>query len=180
MCKREIDNTLLNEKLLKEIEKGSTTHLNFLMEQWKTSVEFVKDLSIRRLSLNGFFLTGLSFLLSSTIYGDNVMNLSYTQYTILALMICIIGIVLCVLWVNQLNYYRDIIAVKYEVIRKIEEYLPARIFIYENNHFYNSNNMSRSFSKLEKRVPMVFGIIFLCIFVELGVPVLKMIIVKYL
>ena len=159
--------------IIKDLTENENIYLSILIEQWKTSVDFAKDISNRRQSMNGLLMTGLSLLLSGILFSNRMSNLNNYQYGIIVLTICVVGIVLCYLWVKQLNYYSTLNIIKYDVIREIEKRLPAKIYTYENENFYESKSGRKSFSKIEKRVPMVFAFVFLVIFVVVFIPFIK-------
>ncbi len=174
-----IENTchpIFNSHTLNHLVAYDETYIEIILEQWKTAVEFSKDISIRRLSMNGLFMTGLSILVSGILFSNENIKLSDTQYYIIIITVCICGIILCNLWVRQLNYYSTLIKVKYDAIKQLEKYLPALILNYEDIYFYNRIDDAKSFSKIEKYIPMLFGVVFLIILVVFAVPVLKEII----
>lgn len=149
------------------------TSISLLADQWKVAVGYVEAISTRRMSMNNFFMMALSVLLSGVLFGNKISHLNYVQYTIIAIITSLIGVVICRLWVKQLEYYRNLITVKYDIIRDLEQYLPAYVFTCENSLFYGNNDQKKSLSRIEKYVPMVFGVAFLFIIVIVGVPVLK-------
>lgn len=174
--KKTIENSnpkIFNSRTISKLNEYDSAYIVVLLEQWKTSLDYAKDISTRRMSMNGLFMTGLSLLVSGVLFGDSINFLSYSQYSIISISICIAGIILCRLWVKQLDYYRTLIAVKYDAIRETEKYLPALIANYEDVFFYNCTEATVSFSKDEKRIPMLFGVIFLILLVVLFVPFLK-------
>ena len=164
-----VDEIIHQQKLTENEE----VYLPILVEQWKTSVDFAKDISNRRQSMNGLLMTALSLFLGGILFSNRMSNINYYQHSIIVLIICLVGIGFCYLWVKQLNYYSMLNITKYNAIREIEKYLPAKIYTYENDDFYESQYESRSFSKMEKRIPMLFAFVFLVIIVAVGVPFLK-------
>lgn len=166
--------SVFNDSVVQEmIKNNKDACLGLILEQWKTSVDFAKDVSNRRQSVNGLLMTGLSVLLSGILFNNKMSDINYLQSCIIVLMICAAGIILCFLWIKQLEYYSQLIETKYIAIRKLEEKLPARVYTYENENFYTTHTKDKSFSKSEKRIPMVFGTVFLFILVIVGIPFLK-------
>ncbi len=86
------------------------------MELYKLAVEMADRISARRGIANSFFLsvnTGLIALLGAS---------DLRWYVPVA------GIAFCVTWWALLKSYRELNAAKFEVILKMEEQLPARLF----------------------------------------------------
>lgn len=170
----ENENVIIEDTIIqKDLAEDEKPYLSILAEQWKTSVDFAKDISNRRQSMNGLFMTGLSLLLSGILFSNGMSNIDYYQYSIIVLTICFVGLVLCYLWVKNLNYYSTLNIVKYNAIRELEKHLPAKVYTYENDNYYDSKSGRKSFSKIEKRIPMVFAFVFLVIFVVVSIPFLK-------
>lgn len=146
-CSRACDCDIINENF--KASNFDETETNYILEQWKTSVEFAREISSRRLSMNGLFLTGLSILVGGIMFSDGLSSLTKIQQIVIIISICIMGLVLCRLWVRQLDYYSSLNKEKYDVIREMENYMPIWVFKHEYECFYKHGN---SFSKIDKRI----------------------------
>ncbi|WP_229073345.1 hypothetical protein [Actinoplanes sp. DH11] len=96
-----------------------------VLELYKTAVEMADRVSARRLASNTFFLatqTGfVTFVgLFKPAQGANPWWVD--------LVMSIAGILLSLSWWMQLRSYRDLNAAKFDVIMKIEQNLPVRVF----------------------------------------------------
>ena len=86
-----------------------------LIEQYKLAAEMADRVSARRGAANGFYFTVSSALLATS----ESLSLATASAA---------GIVLACAWWLQLRSYRNLNAAKFEVIGKLEQRLPARVF----------------------------------------------------
>lgn len=89
-----------------------------LLEQYKLAAEMADRISARRGAANGFYFTVSSALLAAS----ESLSLSVASVG---------GMVLAGAWWMQLRSYRNLNAAKFEVISKLEQRLPAHVFIDE-------------------------------------------------
>lgn len=162
------DGSIINERFKDTVFDEKISVL--ILEQWKACVDCSKEISSRRLSMNGLFLTGLSLLVGGITFGNGLAGFTMFQRDIVIFSICTIGIILCRLWVNQLSYYSSLNDEKYNIIRELENYLPAFVFQKEYKLFYCKG---KSFSRIEKYIPMSFAVFFLIAIVVVSTPYLR-------
>jgi hypothetical protein len=136
-----------------------------LLEQYKLAAEMADRISARRGTANGFYFTVSSALLAAS----ESLSLATASAA---------GIVLACAWWMQLRSYRNLNAAKFEVIGKLEQHLPVRIFSDEwailkqepvERTVLRSNALGRivkplsryaELSVVEQVVPLVFLILF--------------------
>jgi len=133
-----------------------------LLEQYKVYVEMADRVSQRRMTVNTFFITLNSSMLTLT--GLFKGNLS--KWFIL---IAAVGLVTSLAWYYILNSYKQLNAGKYIVIHELEKSLPASLYGYEWEVLGNGSKKRKYWpiSHVEKIIPIIFGLIYVVGFVVL-------------
>ena len=92
-----------------------------ILEQWKTCVEVANSNTEKRNNANGLFIT------------INVALFAVVSFTwdYKSIFLSVIGIVVCILWLNLIRSYRQLSSVKYKIINDIEKMLPLAPFTNE-------------------------------------------------
>jgi hypothetical protein len=132
-----------------------------LIEQYKLYVDMADRISQRRISTNTFYITVTSLIL--TVYGIT-KSLSF----IANICVLIAGILLSISWHEVINSYKQINSVKWHLVHDIEEQLPICPYKYEwlkagegkDKKIYSPT------SHLEKKLPIIFGLIFLVLLIS--------------
>ncbi|MGV9873707.1 RipA family octameric membrane protein [Streptomyces cellulosae] len=96
-----------------------------VLELYKLAVEMADRVSARRGTANAFFLSVQTALV--TLIGFGIPKLSESPWWV-SWAVALAGITLSAAWWMQLRSYRDLNTAKFQVINKLEEHLPARIF----------------------------------------------------
>jgi hypothetical protein len=132
------------------------------LEQYKIFVETEERLVSRRqeenrffLSVNALMLTVISFLFKQGVHD----RAAWLGIAILAGA----GLVLCYAWMRTIQSYRTLNKAKFAVIDSFETVLPARMFGAEWEAAQARNY--QPFTRIEERVPAVFGLLHLIGFV---------------
>lgn len=121
-----------------------------LLAQWQTCVEMANSISQRRDTMNNFFVTlNLAIVAAVSIVLD-----------IKSILILVAGIVVCFLWILFIRNYKQLNAIKFEIINKMEEGLPYHAFNEEWEKLQNSKKYMDS-TKLEKFLPIMFIILYI-------------------
>lgn len=116
-----------------------------VMEQWKTCVEQANSNTEKRNNSNGLFITintGLFAVITFT--GDNK-----------SFLLSMVGIVVCILWLNMIRSYQQLSSVKYDIVNEIEAKLPLAPFTHEWEKLRLEHNYI-GLTKIEKAIPRVF------------------------
>ncbi|MBM7021924.1 hypothetical protein [Treponema sp. Marseille-Q4523] len=120
-----------------------------LLAQWQTCVEMANSISQRRDTMNNIFVTlNLAIMAAVSIV-----------WNIKSILILVAGIVVCVLWILFIRNYKQLNAVKFEIINKIEKGLPYQAFNEEWEKLKSSKKYMDS-TKLEKFLPIMFIILY--------------------
>lgn len=132
-----------------------------VMEQWKTCVEQANSNTEKRNNSNGLFITintGLFAVITFT--GDNK-----------SFLLSVVGIVICILWLNMIRSYQQLSRVKYDIVNEIEAKLPLAPFTHEWEKLKLEHNYV-GLTKIEKAIPRVFLFLYV---VAIIWPLLKLI-----
>jgi hypothetical protein len=125
-----------------------------LFEQYKILVETTSKISDWRQSTNNFYLAVNTTLIAIATY---LVNSS--QKT--SLMICLVGIIISILWYENIVSYKKINKAKFKVIHKMEEELPLGAFSLEKRYYEGDD--CKELTSIERYVPAVFGLLYLII-----------------
>ena len=121
-----------------------------LLAQWQTCVEMANSISQRRDTMNNIFITlNLAIMTAVSIVWD-----------LKSILILVAGIVVCVLWILFIRNYKQLNAVKFEIINKMENSLPYQAFNEEWEKL-KSNKKYMDGTKLEKFLPIMFIILYI-------------------
>lgn len=147
-----------------------------LFEQYKIFVQTSEDLVKRKQNVNNFYVTLNSVILSAIVsvmcaindlpvlFGTVKVSLIISVFTAL------IGLIICFSWISLLNSYADLNSSKMKIIEYIEQHLALNL--YETEWTVMTQKVGKkkykSFSKKEKVIANLFGILYLII-VILGI-----------
>ena len=163
------------EKLIVSYEKSDYQVLNGeladidradLLEQYKIYLQTSEDLVNRRQSVNNFYSTANTALV--TIFGSVLaINPNKEMSLFIGFCFAILGIVLCLSWARILKAYGNLNASKMKVISILEKQLPASLYDAEWSVMSDRLNKQKyiSFTDSEKRVPRIFIVIYIIIFI---------------
>ena len=130
-------------------------------ELYKLYVELTDKVSQRRGQSNLFFLSVLSTFTGLTGFLSISFN-NGTFYQVSALyMVCIFGILMCIVWYFTINSYRQLNKIKFTVIEEIEQHLVFHCFSREWQLLKENKLKYHRLSGIEKFVPLLFIIPFI-------------------
>ena len=144
-----------------------------LMEQYKIFVQSSEDLVKRKQSVNSFYVTLNSVLLGAIVsilcaVNDLPVLFGIIKVSFLiSVFTAIIGFVICFSWLSLLNSYADLNSSKMKIISSLERDLAVNL--YETEWEVMTQKVGkrkyRSFSKKEKTVAILFGVLYALIMV---------------
>lgn len=144
-----------------------------LMEQYKIFVQSSEDLVKRKQSVNSFYVTLNSVLLGAIVsilcaVNDLPVLFGVVKVSFLiSVFAAVIGFVICFSWLSLLNSYADLNSSKMKIITGIERDLAVNL--YETEWEVMTQKVGkrkyRSFSKKEKTVAVLFGVLYALIVV---------------
>jgi hypothetical protein len=132
-------------------------YVELLLAQYQSYVEMADRISARRVDASKFYSSLLTGLLAVIpfILGQNISPM-VQKVTFLSM--GVLGIMLCVIWVLNLNSYKQLNSLKFIVIHEIEEKLPFACYKREWEVLEQKSD-SKGYlrlSKIEKFVPFLF------------------------
>ena len=128
--------------------------LPILLEQYKLISESADKITDKRQSTNNFYLGVNSFILAVASY------LAVSRVNTVSILISISGLLVSVVWLKNINSFKQLNSAKFKVIHELEEYLPARVYQKEDEY------LQKGYYKLtavEKWIPVIFGVLYVII-----------------
>ncbi len=105
-----------------------------MIEQYRIYIEEKEKFIDRTFSTNKFFLVFCTALFTLIFFSTEHTTSSYGLT--LDILLALIGIITCLLWLNNVNVYDVIISIKLKkVIDKLEEVLPLQPHLLEKKEF---------------------------------------------
>jgi hypothetical protein len=155
-------------KKLIHSEKGyGPDYKAHLLSQYQIYCEALENATSRRQELNRLFIllnTGIFTIIGILLQQGNSKSLFISL-----LPVVIIGFFVCYLQWKFLGMYKELITAKFNVIYEIEKSLPLGLYIQEWEQINSRNNKYKSFSEIEKQIPLIFSAIYLFIFLLISV-----------
>lgn len=99
-----------------------------ILEQYKLYVQIADNVSKRRMNTNLFYISLLSIILGLPIVSNTKV---FPENRFLSLALALFGILLCFLWILNINSYRQLNSGKFKVIHEIEKELPFKCYMRE-------------------------------------------------
>ncbi|MEV0764250.1 hypothetical protein [Nocardia sp. NPDC050435] len=137
-----------------------------VLDLYKLAVEMADRVSARRGTANSFFLSVQTAFVAVLGLADPRLTKSLWA----SVAVAVAGLALSATWWLQLKSYRDLNRAKFEVINKIEEELPVRVFSDEWAALRRDpvRSWRARYAELgvsERRVPFVFMAVHVLLFV---------------
>lgn len=152
----------IQDSLFSQEEKAyGEKYKDHILEQYKTYLNMTDKISERRHTMNNFFLTLNTGIISAIgIAGffekDKMsINKDYVFFLTISLLI------FCYVWYRLIRSYKDLNSAKFKVIHEIEKKLPIKPFDSEWEALARGKDSSvyLPFSKIEKYVPITFAVL---------------------
>ncbi|MDR0913963.1 MAG: TIR domain-containing protein [Oscillospiraceae bacterium] len=135
-----------------------------LLEQYKLMLGTSETLISRRQAQNNIYVAINSILLPAI---SALVILKELLFFVLSFALALVGIIICVSWVNTIIAYGQLNSAKFDVINELEKKLAASVFDAEWSALSRKfqKKKYKSFTEREKTVPKLFAIIYamLCI-----------------
>jgi hypothetical protein len=157
-------------------ERGENFQL-YLLEQYKLCVEMADRISTRRSQANTFYISLLSAMLAILSLVIERKLYSGSQSTLL-LFTSMLGSALCLTWYVNIESYKQLNSMKYQVINEMEKQLPFPCYTREWDILKADRIRKKKYIRLtdvEKIVPLIFAIPYFGLFLHSFLGVLKVI-----
>ena len=144
-----------------------------IIEKYKKYLETSEQLLNRRQNTSNFYTTlnssilGFGATISGVIFGLDSLKNNTTIAFVIFIIISLLGFLLCFNWLCLLDSYGKLNSSKIRVISEIEKRLPVNIYDTEWKVMSEKlgGNKYHSFTSLEKRIPLIFMLIYGFIFI---------------
>jgi len=146
----------------KAVDFNNNIQNSNLIEQYKIFVESSERLVARRQTINTFFLTLNSLLLTGL--GLTLREIINMQGWLVLVVVPIgaAGILICILWRRLVLSYKQLNTCKFNIIDILENYLPASLFKAEWVALGEGKDDKkyRPSTKIEMAIPIVFIVVY--------------------
>ncbi len=131
-----------------------------LFEQYKLYVESIEKTSDRRQHANNYFITINTALIS--LIGLSFQIKVFENLAFVKSILALVGVIVCIVFWYLIRSYKQLNTGKFDVVHKIEEYLPLALYKYEWEVLGKGEDNKKyyPFSHIELIIPWVFGIIY--------------------
>lgn len=142
----------------KQVSRLTVEERKSVLEQYKLCVEMADRVSARRQSANNFYLTVNTAMLGATTWFS--AKTASTESTVI---LALAGLMVSLLWMRNIDSYRDLNSGKFEVINELEQVLPSSPYEAEWQYLKRGQSTStyRTFHSVERLVPWVFALVHL-------------------
>ncbi len=145
-----------------------------LLEQYKLYVELTDRVSQRREQSNRFYVTLVAAIAALLILAAR-LEVTEGVWPVIFLISGLFGIALSIVWFVNLNSYRQLNRAKFDIINKMEKQLPAAPYADEWELLRPKDGPANYFqlTRVERFVPVIFGLLFLGLAVYAGYLLFK-------
>lgn len=141
--KENIVKNIINKQLVNENQQ---TNKENIIKQYEILVNSAQEISNQRENTNKFYLTLIAALFSIGTY----LSTTYNKLIIIILLIFII--LIGIRWKRHLQEYEILNSTKFEIINKLELYLPVKVFTTEWEILKQKNYTG--LTKWNKKIPL--------------------------
>ena len=127
-----------------------------VLEQYKVYVQSAENVSARRVASSRYLLALNAALVA--LYGVQSAGFGQSYWTLL--LVPLIGLPVSLLWYRIIKSHADLNRVKFDVIHKLEEHLPAAIYKYEWQLAEEGKGKSYlAVTTIERWIPVLFAVL---------------------
>ena len=131
-----------------------------LLEQYKLYVQSAENVSARRVASSRYLLALNAALVA--LYGVQSAGFGQSYWTLV--LVPLIGLPVSLLWYRIIKSHADLNRVKFDVIHKLEEHLPAAIYKYEWQLAEEGKGKSYlAVTTIERWIPVLFAALHICL-----------------
>lgn len=144
---------------------GNEFNAHFL-EQYKLYVEMADRVSSRRVQIASLYTSILSALLALLSVTSNKDIFQGSQSVVLLAM-SVLGLCLCLAWNININSYKQLNRLKFQVIHNMESHLPFPCYSMEWEILSSDTDPQKYFrlNAIEKYIPVIISTPYWCLFV---------------
>lgn len=152
-----------------EIMKKSENSDPNIIEIYKLHCEITDNVSNRRSQTNQFFIAILSFLIGIVSFSSSkdIANNILEQINYIYVLVGFMGILLCILWIVNIQSYKKINSAKFKILHKIEEQLPFQFYADEWEELGGGKDAKKyiQLTRVEQYAPVILSIPFVVLIV---------------
>lgn len=141
------------------------------LEIYKLHSELADRVSQRRSQTNQYFIALISALVTGLAFLAELKDFDSIVSLLILLGVSIFGIILCYVWIINIESYRQLNSGKFKTLHELEQELPFNFYERELEHLGKGENKEqyKKLSEVEKNVPrllmtpFIIGIIVIAI-----------------
>ena len=143
-------------------EEYGEKYPDHFLEQYKLYVEMADRVSQRREQSNRFYVTLLAAIASLLILAAR-LGVAEGVWPVVFLITGVFGVALSVVWHFNINSYRQLNRVKFDIIGELEKQLPSAPYADEWKLLRPQDGPAKyiQLTRVERFVPVLFGLLFL-------------------
>ena len=143
-------------------EEYGEKYPDHFLEQYKLYVEMADRVSQRREQSNRFYVTLLAAIASLLILSAR-LGVAEGVWPVVFLITGVFGVALSVVWHFNINSYRQLNRVKFDIIGELEKQLPSAPYADEWKLLRPKDGPAKyiQLTRVERFVPVLFGLLFL-------------------
>lgn len=145
------------EKLynISESEYGNN-YKDHLLEQYKIYLEMIDRISSRRQSVNSFFLSINTALI--TLLGYKIVISNTNHLIVIHTLVGLCGMILCYIWYRVIKSNKGLTSGKFKILHRIEKKLPVSPYDAEWEVLGRGEDpkLYLPFTSIEKKIPWIF------------------------
>ncbi len=169
-------------KTIKNYDSGNYNLFNYnldesnksvLLEQYKLFLQTSEDLVNRRQNVNSFYIS-INSAMVAALGAIVALNLKEQTKMLIGILFSLLGIFLSLSWSKTLVSYGNLNSSKMKIISCIEKQLPLSLYDAEWEALSDKLNKKKyvSFTKSEKKIPLLFSCIYLVVIIFLTISFL--------
>ncbi len=145
----------MKEKETKFINLDSEKDKPLLLEQYRILSESLNKTNDNRESLNNFWIALNGVIFGAISYIKDMPIESPPSKNIFIWVAILFGFIMSLFWIKALSSIKKSIDIRNEMLVKIEQFLPAKIFTFSLNKLGRRKG-KESLSSTEKSIPVLF------------------------
>jgi hypothetical protein len=145
----------MSNESLNNVKPETDAAILLSLEQYKAKLADLGNLGNRHTSMTMYYVSIVSAIFGLLALKERAIADIETS---ILLVVCTVGLLICVLWFLSLSFFRNLFRAKLSVLKQMEATLPYQTFISESEIILK--HKINSWMRIERIVPIIFGLLF--------------------